>query len=105
MEKHIEKYWDDIPVGRENAITYPELQSKWECGERTVRQILHDLSYADNGDNMILIRSSASKGLYKTDNIDIIERYKKECINRARNNFAPLRKIRRVLKERENNDG
>ncbi len=97
-------YWNDLPIGRENAVTYAELQMKWSCSERKVRAILHDLSYHDNGDGYILIRSSRGKGFYKTDNRGEIEMYRKECTNRARHTFAPLRKIRRVLKDMEKND-
>ena len=95
-----ERYWEDIPVGREKAVSYTELCCKWEMNERRVRRMLHDLSYYDNGDPYILIRSSHGKGFYKTDNDVEIERYKKECINRAKHTFAPLRKIKRVLNER-----
>lgn len=95
----MEKYWDDIPIGRAKALTYADLMEKWHMNERNVRKILHELSYFDSGDNFILIRSSQGKGFYKTDNIDEILRYKKECTNRARRTFAPLKKIRRVLKE------
>lgn len=94
-------YWACLPIGRENAITYPELCAKWNCTERKVRYILHELSYFDNGDRFILIRSSHGKGFYKTDNVIEISRYKKECINRARHTFAPLKKIRRVMRECE----
>lgn len=101
---NLEWYWNCIPIGKEKAITYPQLCRLWNCSERTVRRILHDLSYFDNGDKLILIRSSHGKGFYKTDNIAEIERYKRECTNRAKRTFAPLRKIRRVLKEREKNE-
>lgn len=97
MTEQLLYYWNCIPVGKENAITYPELCIMWNCNERQVRYILHELSYNDNGDNMILIRSSHGKGFYKTDNAEEIEKYKKECINRAKHTFAPLRKINRVL--------
>lgn len=92
-------YWNSIPVGRANAITYAELCAKWGKSERSVRHILHDLSYEDNGDNLILIRSSHGKGFYRTSDAADIEKYRKECTNRARHTFAPLRKIKRVLRE------
>lgn len=95
----MEYYWECIPVGKENAIPYPELCELWGCSERTVRHILHDLSYFDNGDNYILIRSSQGKGFYKTDNLAEIDRYRQECTNRARKTFAPLKKIRRVMRD------
>lgn len=101
MSENLTKYWNDIPIGRENAITYPELMELWGVCDRKVRAILHELSYYDNGDAYILIRSSHGRGFYKTNNAAEIESYKKECTNRARRTFAPLRKIRRVLKEME----
>lgn len=94
-----EQYYNDIPVGKENAITYPELCEKWQLSERQVRRILHELSTYENNDNYVLIRSSHGKGFYKTDNIADIERYINECTNRARKIFLTLRKARRVLKE------
>lgn len=96
-----EFYWNSIPIGKENAITYPELCEKWNKTERGVRYILHELSYQDNGDRYVLIRSSHGKGFYKTDNIAEIERYRKECTSRAKKTFAPLRKIKRVMRESE----
>lgn len=99
--KDLELFWSDIPIGKENAITYPELCEKWGMNERAVRARLHDLSYLDNNDKYILIRSSFGKGFYRTDDVAEIEKYKRECSNRARRTFAPLRKIRRVLKEQE----
>lgn len=95
----LEKLWQQIPIGKENAVTYTQLCAMWELSERAVRQRLHELSYFDNGDKYILIRSSHGKGFYRTDNAAEIERYKRECTNRARHTFAPLRKIRRVLKD------
>lgn len=97
----LELYWNDIPIGKENAATYTQLCAMWNMSERAVRQKLHDLSYFDNGDQYILIRSSHGKGFYRTDDTAEIERYKRECTNRARHTFAPLRKIRRVLRDFE----
>lgn len=99
-----EEYWNDIPTGKENAITYPELCKIWGMSTRKVRYILHELSFWDNKDNYILIRSSHGKGFYKTDNISEIKRYKKEVTNRACHTFKSLRKVRRVLKDLEVNN-
>lgn len=99
--KNLEYYWHCIGIGRENAVTYPQLCALWNCNARKVRQILHELSYMDNDDSYILIRSSHGKGFYKTDNIEEIERYKREVTNRAIHTFKSLRKIRRVIKENE----
>ena len=97
MNNDISKYWDDIPTGKQNAVTYGELCSLWQCTERGARETLHKLSRYDNGDNYVLIRSSKCRGFYKTDNEDEIKAYKKECLNRGRNVFAPIKKINRIL--------
>ena len=90
-------FWRDIPVGRENAITYDELCKRWNCDRRTARARLHELSLYDNGDNYILIRSGGCKGFYKTDDEAEILAYKRECLNKGRSVFAPVKKINRVI--------
>lgn len=97
-ENRFEWYWRTIPVGKENAITYPRLEMLWGVGERRVREMLAELSRYDNGDNYILIRSSGSAGFYRTDDPDDIAAYKRECHSRATKTFAPLKKINRVLR-------
>ena len=91
-------YWQQIPVGAENAITYDELCARWGMNKREVRRTLHDLSLWDNGDNYVLIRSGHGKGFYKTDDEAALKAYKRECICKGRSNFAPVRKINRILK-------
>ncbi len=90
-------YWNDIPAGKENAITYETLCAIWGCDARKARAILHDLSLYDNGDDYILIRSGKHKGFYKTDDEAEIKAYKRECLNKGRSVFAPVKKINRVL--------
>lgn len=97
MENALNVLWNDIPVGRKSAVTYDELCALWHCDERTARARLHTLSLYDNGDNYILIRSSKGKGFYKTDDETEIKAYKRECLNKGRSVFAPVKKINRVL--------
>lgn len=97
-ENKFELFWNDIPTKRSEAVTYAVLQMWWGMGEREVRRALHELSGYDNGDNYVLIRSGRSKGFYKTDNTKEIEAYKRECLNKGRSVFAPIKKINRILK-------
>lgn len=90
-------YWESIPIGKENAVSYEKLCEMWKMKKREVRSKLHELSLYDSGDNYILIRSSSGKGFYRTDDISTIRAFKKECTNKAKSNFAPLRKINRIL--------
>lgn len=93
----LELFWNDIPIGKDNAIDYAELMNIWGKGERAVRQILHKLSCFDNGDNYILVRSASNKGFYRTDDTATIKAYKNECLNKGKSTFAPVKKINRVL--------
>lgn len=93
-----EFYWNDIPIGKENAVTYDTLCARWGKSRRAVREILHDLSLYDSGDDYILIRSARNcGGFYKTDNRDEMRAYRKECLNKGKSNFAPVKKINRIL--------
>ena len=90
-------YWASIPIGRENAISYTDLAGLWGMTKRSVRYKLHQLSQQDNGDGLVLIRSSKMRGFYRTDNREEIAAYRQEVYNRARHTFAPFRKIDRIL--------
>lgn len=89
--------WEDIPIGKENAINYDKLCNLWGVDKRHARHFLADLSKYDNGDDYILIRSSRKAGFYRTNDIANIKSFRSECMNRGRNVFAALRKIDRVL--------
>ena len=97
-ENALQEYWSSIPVGKENALDYFALCNLWEMSERRARKVLHELSLFDNGDNYILIRSSKNKGFYRTDEETEIEAYRKECLNKGRSIFAPVRKCNRILR-------
>lgn len=92
-----EVYWSELPVGKENAVDYPTLCLMWGRTERAVRDILHELSRYDNGDDYVLIRSGKTKGFYKTNDKDEIAAYRRECLNKGRSVFAPVKKCNRVL--------
>lgn len=91
--------WNSIPIGEENAVDYKTLCTMWGVHERTARMILHRLSAEDNGDDFVLIRSSRKRGFYRTNNREQIDTYRRECLSRGRNTFAPLKKINRVINE------
>lgn len=100
--KDFEQFWDTIPVGEKNAISYDELCCQWGMKKRAVRNLLHELSCFDNKDNYILIRSARNKGFYRTDDADTIRAYKRECLSKGRSIFAPIKKINRVLENKNN---
>lgn len=102
MKEHsLEMYWNAIPIGRENALTYTDIFLRWGVTPRKARAILHDLSLYDSGDDFILIRSSKCKGFYRTDDKEEMKAYKRECLAKGRSIFAPVKKINRVLNEND----
>lgn len=100
-KQDLEMFWNEIPIGRENALTYTDMFLRWGIVPRKARSILHELSLYDSGDDFILIRSSKNKGFYRTDDRAEIEAYKKECLAKGRSVFAPIKKINRVLNEND----
>ena len=94
----LELYWSEIPIGKENAVSYDYLCTAWGISQRAVRSILHKLSIYDNGDDTVLIRSSKDGGgFYRSSDSAEISAYRAKCLRRIQNTFAPLKKIDRVL--------
>lgn len=93
---------DDIPIGRENAISRADLKRRWDCDDRTMRDHVARLRAEDNGDSYVIVSHSQSgvKGYYRTDKPDEIRHFVNEINKRAENTRKPLLKAERVLKER-----
>lgn len=95
--EHLEFLWGCIPRGKDKAVSYDWLSTIWSCSARRVREILHELSNYDNGDDYVLIRSSSGVGFYRTNDPEEIEAYRLEVRNRGRRVFQALKKADRVL--------
>ena len=98
-------YYNDIPIGKDHAVTKEKLSIRWHMDERSVRKIIQELRIADFGDNYVIISSSSGRGYYRSSDKAEIERFRKEIINRARNTFLPLKKINRVLDSESDFEG
>lgn len=90
-------YYNDIPIGKGNAVTKYRLAATWHVTERRARRIIQELRAADFGDEYVIVSSSHGRGYYRTDNLEEIEQFKREITNRARNTFLPLKKVNRIL--------
>lgn len=96
-EEKLAYFWDTLPIGKENAVSYDDLRIMWNTSKRGARAILHDLSVQDNGDNFVLIRSSKGRGFYKTDDALEIKSYRKECMSRGAQILLATLKCDRIL--------
>lgn len=63
----LSRLYNDIPIGRERAVTKSELMRKWDKSERGVRLIIQELRQMDNGDDYVIVSFSGGKGYYRTD--------------------------------------
>ncbi len=100
----LKRYYDSIPVGSENAISRSELCRLWGMRDRNVRALIAQLRGWDNGDDMAIVSSSHGKGYYRTKDQTELEDFRREMEDRARNTFAPLKKVRRLLLPLEGED-
>ena len=100
MEEHVlEQYWQDIPIGKKNRVTRDHLCGVWGVNRRMVRLILNRLASWDNGDDYVLVRSSSSRGFWRSNDREEIARYRREPLSRAKSYLKQLDKINRVLGE------
>lgn len=91
---------EDIPIGAENAISRKQLANKWGVSDRIARSYIARLREQDNGDRYVIVsHSDGCGGYYRTEDPAQIRHFYNETMNRARNTFKPLKKVRRVLKE------
>lgn len=92
---------EDIPIGRENAISRTDLKCMWNCDDRTMRGHVARLRAEDNGDSYIIVSHSQSgvKGYYRSDKPDEIRHFVNETKKRIANTRKSLAKAERVLKE------
>lgn len=94
-------YYNELPIGREAAVTRRELAERWGMSECQVRHKIAELRSIDNGDDYIIYSSSdpRSAGYYKSN--DPFERraFIAEVKSRAINTFKPLRKANRIERD------
>lgn len=100
--KTLEEMYNDIPIGKRNAISRQALTQLWGISDRAARQKISEMRRQDNGDNYAIISTSNGRGYYKTDNIKDILAFKKETTARGKQTFNALRKINRILQTNTN---
>ena len=90
---------NDIPLGRQNAISRKALAKMWKCSERDVRRFVANLRRVPGGDGCAILSTSSTSpvGYWRSDNPAEIQAFILETENRARHTFLSLRDARRVL--------
>lgn len=95
----LERYWNDIPIGVENAVSRAELMRKWGMTDRGVRRIICELRNDERfGDAVICSSSNRNEGYYKSTEPAHISQFIRETRNRAINTLKPAKNAARVLR-------
>lgn len=90
---------NDIPIGKENAISRAKLAKKWDCSDRTARERIAALRCRENDGFVIVSHSNSGiAGYYRTNDPGEIEHFINEMEKRARSTFRPLWRARALLK-------
>ena len=88
----------DIPVGRECAISRAKLARLWRTDERNARHIIASFrAQPDDDGYAILSTAGPPSGYWRSNNADEIESYIRETYSRAQNTFLAMRDAKRVL--------
>ncbi len=90
---------EDIPVGRNNAISRSALTRLWGCSDRNARNQIA-LFRAKPSDDGFAILSTAHQpaGYWRSNDKSEIERFIKETKARGRNTFVALRDANAALR-------
>lgn len=98
---------NDIPYGRQFAISRKALARIWNCDERAVRRFVALLRRVPGDDETVILSSSSTfpAGYWRSSDPQEISAFIAEMTNRARNTFGALRDARRVLKNIQGKGG
>lgn len=98
METRLKEILNAIPYGKENAISRTELTLRLNIEDRMLRKAIETLRKRGE----IILSSSHSKGYWRSDDVNEIERYLNECDSRCRKTAMTNHKMRCRLYEMTN---
>ncbi len=90
---------DDIPIGRENAISRKNLAALWNVSDREARRFVADLRTIDDGTDYVIVSASRFSGYYRTNDPSEIDWFVAEMVKRIRNIVKAI-KVARAVSER-----
>ena len=92
---------NDIPIGRQHAVSKEELAAMWGCSTREARRIIAALraDAAKAGDYCILSTSTGG-GYWRSRDVEEIAAFIRETESRARNTFLSLKTARAFLRRK-----
>lgn len=89
---------DMIPIGRENAISRPELSRITGISDREVRRQIAELRAEDSDDDLVIASSSRhGRGYFLTDKPDEIRAFIAEMLKRIRMVYRAIKVAKKKL--------
>lgn len=87
---------NDIPVGRENAISRARLAEKWDMKDREMRKTIAQMRAVSTNLDYAILSSAQVDGYWRSNDPQELDDFIKETSARARSVFVSLRMARRV---------
>lgn len=87
---------DDIPIGRENAISRNALANLWNVSDREARRIVADMRTIEDGTDYVIVSVSRGAGYYRTQNICEIHHFTNEMRKRIRSTYRAIKVAQRI---------
>jgi len=92
---------NDIPIGRENAVSREQLSFLWNCTGREVRAQIASLRNTVSSDGYAILSSTAgTEGYWRSDNPVEIKQYLHEMEARAKSTFRAMKEAKSVLRQK-----
>jgi len=87
---------EDIPIGRENAISRKDLAKLWNVSDREARKYIADLRTVDDGSGYVIVSVSRFSGYYRSNDVQEIRWFIAEMTKRIRNIVKAIKVARDV---------
>ena len=84
---------NDIPIGKEHAISRADLARKWSVSDRTARRIVERMRDEAPEEPYIIASTSHQTGYWRTNESTELDRYEREVIARAGTQFKRLQVV------------
>lgn len=87
---------EDIPIGRDKAISRKNLAALWGVSDREARRIVSELRTIDDGTDYVIVSNSRFSGYFRTNDPEEIRRFRFEMLRRISSTRKAIKVAERV---------
>lgn len=96
---------EDIPIGRENAISRKQLKTLWNLNDRSMRDEIANKRLVDDGSDYVIVSSSGVGGYFRSDEEFEIRRMIAENVARIQSLQLVNNVARQKIERKRRRDG